>query len=71
MASAVKIGVVYVALPDASNVTEKVLVPSLKSTTAPGVPVKVNVPAVPEQTVLAVKVAVGEGGEQSITTQLN
>ena len=29
-------------------------------TKAPGVPVKVNVPAVPEQTVFAVKVAVGK-----------
>ena len=47
----------------------KLLTPSVNNTSAPGVPVKVNVPVCPEQIVLAEMVDVGDGGEQSIITQ--
>ena len=45
------------------------LAPSVNNTSAPGVPANVNVPVSPEHIVLADIVAVGIGGEQSITTQ--
>ena len=67
--SAVNATVVKVAFPEASKVTVKLLTPSVNNTSAPGVPVKVNVPVCPEQIVLAEMVDVGDGGEQSIITQ--
>ena len=57
--SAVNATVVKVAFPEASKVTVKLLTPSVNNTSAPGVPVKVNVPVCPEQIVLAEMVDVG------------